>query len=118
MQATLSRVMLFVQDVPALAAFYRDTFGCEPIGEITAGWAELRAGGCNIALHQAGSRKPHPGGGSNCKLVFGSRDVASARAELESRGVAMGPIHSFDGIQICDGSDPEGNRFQISSRGL
>jgi catechol 2,3-dioxygenase-like lactoylglutathione lyase family enzyme len=110
--------MLFVKDVPGLAAFYRDVLGCEPIGEITPGWAELRAGGCNIALHRQGACRPGQGGPGNTKLVFGTADVPATRAELETRGVKMGAIHSFDNIQICDGSDPEGNRFQISSRGI
>ena len=113
MEARLSRVMLFVKYVPTVAAFYRDQLDCRVLGEITPGWAELSAGGCNIALHQAN----RPGGGST-KLVFGSPDVPGTREELEARGVRMGPVHSFDGIQICDGKDPEGNRFQISSRGI
>jgi catechol 2,3-dioxygenase-like lactoylglutathione lyase family enzyme len=113
----LSRVMLFISDVPKIAAFYRDVLGLTPIGEITAEWVELEAGSCTIALHHA----PKPlseRGQPSAKIVFGVKDVRAGKALLESRGVKMGEIYSFDGIDICDGLDPEGNLFQISSRGM
>ncbi len=113
----LSRVMLFISDVPKIAAFYRDVLGLTPIGEITSEWVELEAGSCTIALHHA----PKPlseRGQPSAKIVFGVKDVLAGKALLESRGVKMGEIYSFDGIDICDGLDPEGNLFQISSRGM
>jgi hypothetical protein len=77
----------------------------------------MRAGECTIALHHA----PQPlsaRGKPSAKIVFGVLDVPAAKMLLESRGVKMGKIHSFTGIDICDGKDPEGNLFQISSRGM
>ena len=37
--------------------------------------------------------------------------------ELESLGVDMAEIRRFGKVEMCDGSDPDGRRFQISSRG-
>jgi len=114
----MSRVMLFAKDVPTLAAFYRDKLGCEILGEITPGWAELKAGGCNIALHKSSKSRNERGGSCSVKLVFGVADVPAGRQELEGNGVSMGAVHSFEDIQMCDGRDPEGNCFQLSSRGM
>jgi hypothetical protein len=50
-------------------------------------------------------------------LVFYAADVAAARAVLVKRGaVAMGKVISADRFDMCDGKDPDGNPFQISSR--
>ena len=113
----ISRVMLFVKDVPTVAAFYRDKLGLQPLGEITPEWVELQTGSCTVALHKAGKPLIERGDAS-AKIVFGVKDVAAGKALLESRGVKMGKINSFSGIDICDGKDPEGNLFQISSRGM
>lgn len=113
----VSRIMLFVHDVPKVAAFYRDILGLPPLGEITPEWVELQAGNCTIALHHA-SKPLHERGDASAKIVFGVKDVPAGKALLEDRGVKMGRIHSFSGIDICDGKDPEGNLFQISSRGM
>ncbi len=113
----ITRVMLFVQDVPKVAEFYRDKLGLQPLGEITPNWVEMQAGNCTVALH--GAAKPlKERGDASAKIVFGVKDVPAGKALLESRGVRMGKIHTFSGIDICDGEDPEGNLFQISSRGM
>ncbi|MEZ4824227.1 MAG: hypothetical protein R2942_18275 [Ignavibacteria bacterium] len=46
------------------------------------------------------------------------KDVAKAKALIESRGCKMGKIVTFGKLNFCDGSDPEGNKFQISNRGM
>ncbi len=109
--------MLFVSDVIGVAGFYRDKLGLQPLGEVTPEWVELKAGRCTIALHKV--KKPlRERGDASAKIVFGVKDVPAGKAMLESRGVKMGKIHSFEGIDFCDGKDPEGNLFQISSRGI
>jgi catechol 2,3-dioxygenase-like lactoylglutathione lyase family enzyme len=113
----VTRVMLFVHDVHAAAAFYRDKLGLQPLGEITPEWVEMKAGSCTIALHKV-AKPLHERGDASAKIVFGVKDVPAGKALLESRGVKMGKISSFSGIEICDGKDPEGNLFQISSRGM
>jgi catechol 2,3-dioxygenase-like lactoylglutathione lyase family enzyme len=114
---TVSRIMLFVKDVARVAEFYRDKLGLQPLGEITPEWVEMQAGSCTIALHKV-SKALHERGRASAKIVFGVKDVPASKALLEGRGVQMGKISSFSGIDICDGQDPEGNLFQISSRGM
>ena len=51
----ITRVILYVKDLPKVAAFYLRFFGMLPLPGATDGWLELAspAGGCTIALHQA-----------------------------------------------------------------
>ena len=112
MKLDLSRIILFTADVPRLADFYRDVIGLEVVGE-EAGWVELAAGPCTIALH-AGKARP---GARPPKLVFHAADVAAAKAALVKRGAEdLGPVKSARSFDMCDGRDPDGNPFQISSR--
>ena len=108
----LSRIILFTADVLRLAAFYREVIGLKLVGE-EEGWVELDAGPCTIALHKGkpalGVRPP--------KLVFHAEDVAAARAALVARGLKkIGPVKSTPTFAMCDGQDPDGNPFQLSSR--
>lgn len=111
MELSLRRIVVFTKQMPAMATFYRDTMGLfqktdEP------GWKEFNAGPCTIALHngtsEVGRRPP--------KLVFFSKDVASTRDELVSRGAKLGRVKSKDGLDLCEGTDPDGNPFQLSNR--
>ena len=52
------------------------------------------------------------------KFVFGAKDVKKEKARLVKLGVKMGEIMEFEDLRMCDGRDPDGNRFQISSRGV
>ena len=54
MKAALVRVILYVQDVDRLAAFYRDALGLPVVEEIAGEWAVLQAGACELALHRVG----------------------------------------------------------------
>src|SRR5215469_4044396 len=107
MRLKIKRVVLFVRDVGSVAAFYRDVLGL-PLKntEEAPGWLEFDAGACSLALHSGGSpseirRSP--------KIVFAASDVAATREELIKRGARLGPVKAFNGIQFCDGRDPEGN---------
>ena len=112
----MRRVIIFTHNFAAMRDFYRDTFGLETVEE-DDGWADLAAGGCNIAIHAAGKgvtvgpdyEGPH-------KIVFHADDVAAARADLVSRGARMGDVVVFGDLHLCDGSDPDENRFQLSNR--
>lgn len=111
---SVKRIILFVKDVETVAAFYRDVLGL-PLKDAPAdpGWIEFDTGACTLALHSGGApaaaRRPP-------KIVFAATDVSATRAALIARGAKLGPITSFDDVQFCDGKDPEGNVFQISSR--
>ena len=54
MDARLTRIILYVQDVERLAAFYRDALGLAVVEAIAGEWAVLKAGACEIALHRGG----------------------------------------------------------------
>jgi catechol 2,3-dioxygenase-like lactoylglutathione lyase family enzyme len=111
MQLGLRRVVIFTANMAEMTRFYRDVVGLELAGE-EEGWKDFRAGGCNLALHkgsaEVGRRPP--------KLVFYAADVAAARATLMRRGAKMGKLAAGRKIDMCDGRDPDGNPFSISSR--
>lgn len=110
------RFIIFTPDVKRLADFYASSFGLSKVGDASEEWTELDAGGCNIAFHKISELGTARDGWT--KLVFGSKDVANEKARLERLGIKMSEIVNFGEIQLCDGRDPEGNYFQISSRGI
>jgi catechol 2,3-dioxygenase-like lactoylglutathione lyase family enzyme len=117
----LNRAMIYVKDLPRMAAFYGDTLGMKPIEETRMNeWVEFDAGNSRFALHAIPSQiadqceitsPPQPREKSPVKLIFEVDDVASECARLESLGVTIVRRQwgSYDAI------DPEGNIFQIYS---
>jgi predicted enzyme related to lactoylglutathione lyase len=115
----LMEVIVYVEDMAAQVAFYRDVLGLRvkepPQVEDYGGlyWVELDSGACTLALHAGGQRRQ---GADAPKIVFRVADLDEARDELLARGVPMGEARSpAPGVQVCDGVDPEGNRFSIES---
>jgi len=116
MKYNMRRVILFTHNFEAMRDFYRDTFGLEVVEE-GEGWADMAAGGCNIAIHAAGPNvEIGPDFEGPHKIVFHADDVHAARADVIARGVAMDEVKVFGDLRLCDGSDPDGNRFQFSNR--
>jgi predicted enzyme related to lactoylglutathione lyase len=117
MTPTLARVILYVKDIPGVAAFYERHFGLRPHGVPTTGWLELSpaGGGCRIALHKAAKSQRS---GAAMKLVFGVRDIAAFKAKCAVDGLVFGPTHAGDGFEFANAKDPAGNAISISSRGL
>src|SRR4051812_43832049 len=111
----VTRIIHFVKDVPAITAWYQKVFELKAIGEVTKEWAELETGTCNLAFHKCPGEVG--GGESYAKFCFAAKDVAAAKALLESRGATLGPVKTFGDLVLCDGKDPAGNRFQLSNRG-
>jgi hypothetical protein len=82
----------------------------------------LRTGVCELALHRVG--KPYRVDDvaswrveTNVKLVISvTCELNELRAELIRKGVPMGNIKSYPGLTgpLCDGTDPEGNVFQLA----
>ncbi len=108
----LRRIILFTSNLDALGLFYRQVLGL-PLLNKEKGWIELHAGPCTLALHQGaatpGQRPP--------KLVFFAGDVSAARDLLIQRGArGMGKVLAAGAFEMCNGKDPDGNPFQISSR--
>jgi catechol 2,3-dioxygenase-like lactoylglutathione lyase family enzyme len=122
----LTQAILFVVDAPRMTAFYTDALGLTVLdGDPADGFVRLDAGGCALALHAippevadrvriddpARARED-----SAIKLAFQVDDVDAARAPLAARGARMGVTRRHDGDSFCDGVDPEGNVFQITTR--
>lgn len=112
----MSRVIIFTPDVRRLSEFYISCFGLSSVGNSDADWAELNGGNCNIAFHRFSEEVQGRDGW--LKIVFGSSDVEAEKQRLEKLGVKMSEVVEFGEIKLCDGRDPDGNSFQISSRGL
>ena len=113
----IARVVLYVKDIPKVAAFYQTHFGLTPLPSDLSGWQELAGtdGGCTIALHQAAKSQKS---GAAMKIVFAVSDVRGFKAERESAGLKFGAIHKADGFEYANAKDPAGNSISISSRGV
>jgi catechol 2,3-dioxygenase-like lactoylglutathione lyase family enzyme len=115
----LAQAVLFVHDVERMAAFYRDALGLEPLAA-EPGFVRLSCGDAALALHAlrgpAPADPPDERQDSHLKLCFHADDVPAARAALQARGVKMRDLVRFGDVTLCDGIDPEGNVFQITSR--
>jgi predicted enzyme related to lactoylglutathione lyase len=114
------RVILYVRDIPKVAAFYRRLFNMQPLPGATDGWVELTSstGGCTIALHQAAVSQKN---GAAMKLVFGVADVRAFKRAKEKEGLTCGVIHHVDegdGFEFFNAKDPAGNSISVSSRGV
>ena len=115
--AALARVVLYVRDIPAVAAFYQRHFGLQPLPGNAPDWLELAppGGGCHIALHQAAVSQKR---GSEIKLVFGVADVQAFKDASAVAGLQFGPVHRAPGLAFANAKDPAGNAISISSRGM
>jgi predicted enzyme related to lactoylglutathione lyase len=113
----ISRIILYVRDIPKVAAFYQTHFGLQPISHAEHGWLEIGAanGGCRIALHQAARSQRR---GSEIKIVFAVKDIKTFTTERAAAGLKFGVIHDAGSHQFANARDPAGNSIQVSSRGL
>ncbi len=114
---SIARVILYVRDVPIVAAFYACFFGMKPLPGATDGWLELASpsGGCTIALHKAAKSQKS---GAAIKIVFGVKDVPAFVQAKEKEGLKFGAIHRGNDFEYSNAKDPAGNSISISSRGL
>jgi predicted enzyme related to lactoylglutathione lyase len=123
MNAQLSTIILYVKDVPLLKNFYVENFSLKVIEEDPI-WALLDAGAAQIGLHKIGDQyleKIESGYifDNNTKIVFEiDSDIELARNEMISKNIQMREIKTFDNYPfwLCDGTDPEGNVFQLKSK--
>lgn len=126
LQFNLDTIILYVQDVESLRSFYVDFFKLEVVEEYQSEWVLLKAGNCQIGLHQIGERYRDKNNArfkfhNNTKMVFEiNDDISKARAQLLHQKVAMREIKTFDNYDywLCDGEDPEGNVFQLKQKKL
>ncbi|NIF03959.1 VOC family protein [Chryseobacterium sp. Tr-659] len=123
MNAHLGTIILYVKNVQLLRNFYTDNFNLKVLEEDPV-WALLDAGGAHIGLHQMGDQylakinEAHLSD-NNTKIVFDiDIDIETARNELLSKNIQMREIKTFENYPfwLCDGTDPEGNVFQLKSK--
>lgn len=112
----LNRIVLYVRDIEAIAAFYERHFGFVAHRQQGDRIVELKhsAGGASLMLHQAG--KAQKAGQSTVKLVFDVEDVPSFCEDRAKHGLVFGPLHQADGYIFANGRDPGGNPISVSSR--
>lgn len=111
----LTRLILFTSRVRVLTDFYSTTFDLPLIGEMNDDWVEVQAGGCLLAFHKT-TYNTEDKDDTGLKLVFGADYIEEERRRLIDLGLEMGAIQRFGDLAFCDGSDPDGNRFQLSNR--
>ncbi len=116
----LAQAIVFVADVPRMQAFYVGTLGLT-VMSAEPGWVRLDAGGVVLGLHAIRGlpavAEPAPVRDQACtKLCFHADDVAATRERLIAAGVRMHEVHVYGALTFCDGVDPEGNVFQITTR--
>jgi predicted enzyme related to lactoylglutathione lyase len=121
----LGCAMVYVKDFPRMKQFYSEMLGNKPVNkEWTDSWAEFDAGGASFALHAIAaeiargieiSSPPKPRERAPIKLIFRVDDVRAERARLESSGITVLTRPWQNPEESCEGIDPEGNIFQISS---
>ncbi|HEY1546609.1 MAG TPA: VOC family protein [Kofleriaceae bacterium] len=116
----LSQVILFVHDTARVMAFYSQLGLVVIDGDSASGFVRMRdpSGGAVLALHYTRAIGPPAGPrvDTAMKPCFHVDDIDVARAELIARGVTMRDVHRFETIAFCDGIDPEGNIFQLTTR--
>lgn len=123
MNATFDTLILYVKNVELLKDFYVENFNLKVIEEDSI-WVLLNAGNVNIGFHKIGDQyldKIEAGHtfDNNTKIVFTvDVDIELARNEFLSKNIQMREIKTFDNYDfwLCDGTDPEGNVFQLKSR--
>ncbi|MCI0570077.1 MAG: VOC family protein [Myxococcaceae bacterium] len=116
----LTQVVLFVADLPRMRHFYEATLGLAVVSA-EEGFVRLDAGGSVLALHALRGEPPAAipavaRQDSYLKLCFHTDDVPGTRASLVAAGVTMRNVKTFGAVSFCDGLDPEGNVFQVTTR--
>jgi predicted enzyme related to lactoylglutathione lyase len=121
----LACAMVYVKDFPRMKSFYQQMLGAQPVNtEWTDSWALFNAGGTRFSLHAIPaemarsieiSSPPKAREASPVKLIFAVDDVPAERNRLEAMGIAILQRPWQNGVEECEGVDPEGNIFQISS---
>lgn len=111
-----------------MKSFYQQMLGAQPVNtEWMDSWALFNAGGARFALHAIPaeialnieiSSPPKARETSPVKLIFAVDDVPAERNRLEAMGITILQRPWQNAVEECEGIDPEGNIFQISSARL
>lgn len=121
MKASLTGILLFVQNVELLKKFYLQHFQMELLEETPDQWVLLKAGNCEIGLHRIGAEYLQEGEApfkfdNNTKLIFDmDEDIFAVHQQFTQQQITVREVKTWEGYayQIFDGEDPEGNVFQV-----
>ncbi|MCG3152632.1 MAG: hypothetical protein GEEBNDBF_01934 [bacterium] len=116
MTVSLTQIVLLAVQLDTLAAYYRDVLQLPQAQVASDGtWVEFRAGSLLLRLETGGQPKDARGA---TKLIFATFDVDATHRLWSGRGAVLAPVQEAHGVRFADGVDPEGNRFQLTNRGL
>lgn len=107
----LGGIILFIKDMRAAVAYYRDVLELPPDEEQpfpADRFFRFNTGQCKLCLHKAGK----PNGGRQ-KIVFHVESVSDVHRKLKAKGLQLKPLKNEDGLSVFDIRDPEGNRIQF-----
>jgi predicted enzyme related to lactoylglutathione lyase len=120
--------VLYAKELPRLVEFYCSLVGIAPRA-IEKGFAVLGSESPQLVIVPIPRRiadtidiatPPTPREGTPLKLVFAVDNMAHARERAAMLGGAVNSVErewDFEGAQVCDGHDPEGNVFQLRQTG-
>ena len=108
----IGSIILFVKDMRAVIAFYRDVIGLHPDEEQpfpAHRFFRFNTGQCKLCLHSASK----PNGGRQ-KVVFHVESVKAVHDAVKSKGLRLRSLKDLENGLVCfDISDPERNRIQF-----
>lgn len=117
-----SAAILPVTDMARAKAFYGDTLGLEPAGEMGSDVATYRTGGTELIVYRSGFAGTNKGNA----VVWGvGDDIEPIVAGLKKKSVAFehypdldgefdGAIHRSQGMRLVWLKDPDGNILHIN----
>lgn len=108
-------VQLHVSDLDRAIAFYRDVLEFRlKLRNDDLAWAKMDTGIANVVVGLGVGEEVK--GSGTLSMNFGVKDIAAARASLESRGVVFkGPTFTIpDVVKLADFTDPDGNRIRLA----
>jgi catechol-2,3-dioxygenase len=123
MNAKLDTIILYVKNIQLLKKFYVENFNLKVLEEDEI-WILLNAGNVNIGFHKIGIKymeqiESNHKFDNNTKIVFEiDEDLEVIRKEFIEKNIPMRELKTFDNYNfwLCDGTDPEGNVFQLKKR--
>ncbi len=112
----ITRLILYVRDMPKVAAFYELHFGFVRVdaGDDDLIYLHSPSHGCGLAILQAA--KSQKAGQTLVKLVFQVDDVEAFKQKSAKNGLVFGATHAGPGYAFANAKDPAKNLIQVSSR--
>lgn len=104
-----------VRDLKAAQRWFNEVLGFEVIYEVEElGWCEMSTPTKEVSLGIGQLEDVPVKGGAT--LVFGVKDIESAREKLEAQKVRFdGPTVTYEGmVKLATFFDPDGNKFMLS----